>query len=439
MDKIANLALSLKDELIKDRRYFHSHPETGWFTFFTTAVLAKRLSDLGYEVSLGEKVVKSDARLGVGSKEQCQKAIERAKTLLSADEAKYLEYMKDGLTGLTAFIDTKRPGKFSAFRFDIDSVDVTESAEATHRPCKEGFGSDIAGITHACGHDGHIAMGLALAKLIAKNLDGFNGKFKFIFQTAEEGTRGAVAMEAAGVLDGVEYLLGGHIGFQAETNGGIVCGTNKLLATSKFDVHITGRSAHAAGAPEEGANALLAAAQMALNMHGITRHAKGVTRINVGVLRAGEGRNVIAPNGYLACETRGEDTNLNEFMYKKCMDIVKGVSEIYGVESKVVMTGGTSGANSDKEVTEIFYEAAKQSPFIDDDKIVKELDFGACEDFAHFMRALQDRGAKSGYMMIGTNLKAGHHNSKFDFDEECLVTGVDIYLRAAYKLNGAKK
>ncbi|ERJ22855.1 Catalyzes the cleavage of p-aminobenzoyl-glutamate to p-aminobenzoate and glutamate, subunit A [Campylobacter concisus UNSW3] len=439
MDKIANLALSLKEDMIKDRRYFHSHPETGWFTFFTTAVLAKRLSELGYEVKLGEEVVKSNARLGVGSKEQCQKAIERAKSLLNPDEAKYLECMKDGLTGLTAFIDTKRPGKFSAFRFDIDSVDVTESEEAAHRPCKEGFGSDITGITHACGHDGHMAMGLALAKLIAKNLDEFNGKFKFIFQTAEEGTRGAVAMEAAGVLDGVEYLLGGHIGFQAETNRGIICGTNKLLATSKFDVHITGRSAHAAGAPEEGANALLAAAQMALNMHGITRHAKGVTRINVGVLRAGEGRNVIAPNGYLACETRGEDTNLNEFMYKKCMDIVKGVSEIYGVESKVVMTGGTSGANSDKEVTEIFYEAAKQSPFIDDDKIVKELDFGACEDFAHFMRALQDRGAKSGYMMIGTNLKAGHHNSKFDFDEECLVAGVDIYLRAAYKLNGVKK
>ena len=439
MDKIANLALSLKEDMIKDRRYFHSHPETGWFTFFTTAVLAKRLSELGYEVKLGEEVVKSDARLGVGSKEQCQKAIERAKSLLNPDEAKYLECMKDGLTGLTAFIDTKRPGKFSAFRFDIDSVDVTESAEATHRPCKEGFGSDIAGITHACGHDGHMAMGLALAKLIAKNLDDFNGKFKFIFQTAEEGTRGAVAMEAAGVLEGIEYLLGGHIGFQVETNGGIVCGTNKRLATSKFDVHITGRSAHAAGAPEEGANALLAASQMALNMHGITRHAKGVTRINVGVLRAGEGRNVIAPNGYLACETRGEDTNLNEFMYKKCMDIVKGVSEIYDVESKVVMTGGTSGANSDKEVTEIFYEAAKESPFIDDDKIVKELDFGACEDFAHFMRALQDRGAKSGYMMIGTNLKAGHHNSKFDFDEECLVAGVDIYLRAAYKLNGVKK
>ena len=81
MDKIAKLALSLKEDMIKDRRYFHSHPETGWFTFFTTAVLAKRLSELGYEVKLGEEVVKSDARLGVGSKEQCQKAIERAKSL----------------------------------------------------------------------------------------------------------------------------------------------------------------------------------------------------------------------------------------------------------------------------------------------------------------------------------------------------------------------
>ncbi|MGB2553869.1 amidohydrolase, partial [Campylobacter sp. MOP51] len=84
--------------------------------------------------------------------------------------------------------------------------------------------------------------------------------------------------------------------------------------------------------PQEGANALLAAAEAALAMHAITRHADGVTRINVGVLRAGEGRNVIAPNGYIACETRGETTELNEFMYQRCMDIIKGVSIMHGVE-----------------------------------------------------------------------------------------------------------
>ena len=243
-------------------------------------------------------------------------------------------------------------------------------------------------------------------------------------------------MEQAGVLDGVDYLLGGHIGFQAKTSGGIICGTNKLLATSKFDVNFTGRSAHAAGAPQEGANALLAAAQTALAMHGITRHADGVTRINVGVLRAGEGRNVIAPNGYIACETRGETTELNEFMFQKCMDIVAGVAQMYGVQYDVKLTGGTSGGDSSEEITDIYEHAARQSPFIKDELIVRDLNFGACEDFAHFMHAVQKAGGKSGYLMIGTKLAAGHHNGAFDFDESALLSGTDVFLRSAYAING---
>ncbi len=281
-------------------------------------------------------------------------------------------------------------------------------------------------------------MGLNVAKIISENLDKFNGKFRFIFQTAEEGTRGAVGMEAAGVCDGIDYLLGGHIGFQATDMGGMICGTNKLLATSKFDVKLKGETAHAAGAPQEGRNALLAGAQMALNMHGITRHAGGVTRVNVGVLRAGEGRNVIAPNAHLLCETRGETTELNEFMLARCIDIVEGVSKAYGVEYKIEKTGGTAGGDSDIEVTEIYYQAAKESPFIDDSKIVKELDFGACEDFSHFMHSVKNSGGKSGYLMVGTTLSAGHHNSKFDIDENSMLAGVDVFVRSAYAINGNK-
>lgn len=438
MDTIATKVKSLEDEIIKTRRFFHSHPETGWFTFFTTAVIADKMSKLGYKIKLGRDVVVADARQGVGSKEACEMAIKRAKSLLNDEQAKYLDIMEDGLTGLVAEIDTKREGKTIAFRFDIDGVDVTESKDESHRPFKEGFRADIDGVTHACGHDGHITMGLFLARLISENLDDFNGKFRFIFQTAEEGTRGAVGMEAAGVLDGVDYLLGGHIGFQATTMGGIICGTNKLLATTKFDVTLKGKASHAAGAPQKGANALLAAAQIALNMHGITRHSDGVTRINVGVLRAGEGRNVIPPNGYLACETRGETTELNNFMYEECMKIIKGVSEIYGITYDVKVTGGTAGGDSDIEVTELYESVAKDSPFIDNDKIVKEFDFGACEDFAHFMQSVQKSGGKSGYLMIGTTLKASHHASTFDFDEKSLLAGIDVYLRSAYKLNGIK-
>lgn len=437
-DKVATQIQALKDEMVDTRRFFHSHPESGWFTFFTTAVIADKMTKFGYDVKLGKEVVVPEERQGLGTKETGEKAIARAKALLNDEQVKYLAAMEDGLTGLVAEIDTKRPGKTVAFRFDIDAVDVTESKDADHRPFKEGFRSDIDGITHACGHDGHITIGLYLAKLIAENLDDFNGKFRFIFQTAEEGTRGAVGMEKAGVVKGVDYLLGGHIGFQATKMRGIICETNKFLATSKFDVSLKGKSAHAAGAPQDGRNALLAAAQIALNMHGITRNAHGVTRVNVGVLKAGEGRNVIAPNGYMVCETRGETTELNDFMRNESMKIIKGVSEIYGVEYEVKTTGGTAGGDSDPEVTEIYASVAENSPFIDKDKIQRKLDFGACEDFAHFMRSVQKQGGKSGYLMIGTDLKAGHHNGKFDFNEDSLMTGVDIFLRSAYKINGKK-
>lgn len=438
MSDISNQIRSLNDEMIETRRFFHSHPETGYFTFFTSAVIADKLTKLGYTIKMGREIMDPNSRQGLGGKEACEEALKRAKTLLNSEQVKYLEVMEDGLTGVVAEIDTGRVGKTVGFRFDIDGVDVTESKDESHKPTKCGFGSDIKGITHACGHDTHITMGLTLAKLIKENLNKFNGKFRFIFQTAEEGTRGAVAMEKAGVCDGLDYLLGGHMGFQADKMGGIICGTNKLLATSKFDVKLTGVSAHAAGAPQDGKNALLAGAQIALNMHGITRNAKGVTRINVGVLRAGEGRNVIAPNAHLMCETRGETTELNEFMYEKCMDIIDGVSKIYGVEYEVIRTGGTAGGDSDREVTEIYYEAAKESPFIKDELIVKEFDFGACEDFAHFMHTVQNNGGKSGYLMIGTELKAGHHNSKFDIDENSMMAGVDVFMRSAYAINGIK-
>ncbi|MBR0573451.1 MULTISPECIES: amidohydrolase [Pasteurellaceae] len=437
MDKIAIQVQSLEKEMIKNRRFFHSHPETGWFTFFTTAVIANEMEKLGFNIKMGREVVVPEQRLGLGSKEECQFAILRAKQLLNKDQEKFLDIMEDGLTGLVAEIDTKREGKVLAFRFDIDGVDVTESKEESHRPFKEGFNSDIAGITHACGHDGHITIGLALAlaKLIIQNLDDFNGKFKFIFQSAEEGTRGAIGMEAAGILDDVDYLLGGHMGFQAKELGGLICGTNKFLATSKFDVILKGKSAHAAGAPQDGSNALLAAAQITLNMHAITRHSDGVTRINVGILKAGEGRNVIAPNGYLACETRGETTALDQFMFEQCEKIVKGVSLAYGVDYEIIKTGGTAGGDSDEEITNIYFEAAQNSPFIDNNKIIKNLDFGACEDFAHFMQGVQNQGGKSAYLMIGTKLAAGHHNAKFDFDEKSLLAGTDIFLRSVYRLN----
>ena len=140
----------------------------------------------------------------------------------------------------------------------------------------------------------------------------------------------------------------------------------------------------------------------------------------------------------MASETRGVTTELTEFMKQKCMDIIEGVAKIHGVSYLVIETGGTSGGDSSPFITDLFEKAALASPYIDKDKIVKNYDFGACEDFAHFMEGVQNVGGQSGYMMIGAPLAAGHHNGCFDFDENCLVTGVDLFLRSAYELNGKK-
>lgn len=433
--KISKIVEDSYEDMVKQRREFHSHPESGWLTFYTTSKIANILKKYGFTLKMGKQIVDKDSRLGLGTKEQIDKAIKRAKLLLNDEELEYLDILEDGLTGVVGILDTNKQGPTTAFRFDIDGVDVTENKTPNHKPFKDGFNSDIDGITHACGHDGHTTIGLALAKIISENISDFKGKFVFIFQTGEEGCRGAVGMEPTGFLDGVDYLFGMHIGFQAKKSEGIICGVTKFLATSKFDVYFKGVSAHASGEPQNGANALLAGANAATQMHAITRHADGASRINVGVLRAGEGRNVIAPNAYMACETRGESTDINDFMRKKCYDIVQGVAKIHSVDYKIVQTGGTSGGDSSKFITDIVQEASLQSPFIKNELIEYESEFKACEDFAHFMRKVQLDGGKSGYAMIGTNLAAGHHNECFDFDENSLKGGLDIFLRVAYKLN----
>ena len=181
-----------------------------------------------------------------------------------------------------------------------------------HRPFKEGFNSLHHNEMHACGHDGHVTVGLAVAKLIADNKDSMAGTIKLVFQPAEEGVRGARAMVAKGIVDDADYMFGGHIGFKATVSGTIVCLTGGLLATTKLDAHFKGMSSHAGAAPEEGRNALLAAAAASVAMHSISRHGQGASRINVGVLQAGTGRNVLPDVALIKMETRGANSVRSE-------------------------------------------------------------------------------------------------------------------------------
>ena len=140
------------ETLVRDRRDFHKYPELGFNENRTSSIIAQRLNNLGLEVQTGI-----------------------------------------GLTGVVGLLEGDRPGPTVLLRFDMDALPITED---TGLP----FRSENEGVMHACGHDGHMAMGLALARIMSRHRDKIAGTLKFVFQPAEEGLGGAFAMIADGVV-----------------------------------------------------------------------------------------------------------------------------------------------------------------------------------------------------------------------------------------------
>lgn len=224
----------MRQKLIDLRRTFHRHAETGWTEFWTTAKVAGILTDLGYTVSAGRDVIKTEAVMGRPSDEMMAEYVQRA--LDQGADPAWIKKM-DGFTGAMGVLDTGRKGPVVAFRFDMDAVDVSEAADGSHRPRSEGFASLNDGAMHSCGHDGHTAMGLGLAEILMENKDQLKGVIKLLFQPAEEGVRGGKAMAEKGLLDDVDYFVGAHIGNGVPSGtvapgiGGFCAPRNLILST----------------------------------------------------------------------------------------------------------------------------------------------------------------------------------------------------------------
>ena len=195
------------DEMVTFRRSFHSHPETGWTEFRTTSIIVNRLKELGLKVLQGTQVINPQFVMG-RYPDEVEAAQKRA---LAEGVAQSDIDATEGFTGAMAIFDTGRPGPVSAFRFDIDALYVPETTNPDHLPNKLGFASRHPGFMHACGHDCHTAEGLALAHWLVDHKDELCGTVKLLFQPAEEGTRGALAMSESGVLDDVDNLVASHI------------------------------------------------------------------------------------------------------------------------------------------------------------------------------------------------------------------------------------
>jgi len=427
---IIKMADAAQSKMVAVRRDFHKHAETGWYEMRTSSIIAKRLCELGYEVLVGDAVCKRDARMGVPSEEALSAGYERA--IKQGADPDFIKATEGGMTGVIGILRCGE-GPTVAMRFDIDALGVFESEDADHLPKAEGFASVNNGSMHACGHDGHAASGLGVAEVLMQIKEHLHGTVKLIFQPGEEGLRGAKSIVANGHLDDVDYVLGSHTTGVDDEGSDITPGSYGSLASYKYDVTYRGVSAHAGGSPQLGKNALLAAAAAVTNLYAIPRHSKGASRINVGRLIAGSGRNVIADEAFMEIEVRGDNNEINEFVSDYAVRILKNCAEMHGCTMEMKLMGAAESLNSDEDFCRHIARVASEELGM---KVSSNLmlKLGGSEDFSYMANCVMGHGGKAAFMRVRSKTAAGAHNRKYDFDESYLSKAVKIFCAMAYDI-----
>ena len=372
------------------RRDFHMHPELGFREIRTGGIVARELESLGIEVTKGV-----------------------------------------GKTGVVGLLEGTKPGPTLLLRFDMDALPIMEETGAE-------YASQNQGIMHACGHDGHTAIGLTVAKILHAHRDQLAGTIKFCFQPSEEGTNGeevggAETMMRDGVLDGpkVDMSLSLHLwnekplGWLGVKNGPIMAGADI------FTVRVIGRGGHGA-IPDAAVDPIAAAAHIVSALQTIV--SRNVAPLDTAVvsvtkIHGGTTFNVIPPEVNLEGTIRTFDHTIRQRVVERFEQIVRGVGEGMGCQTEVNIKRITPALVNNEAVTERVQETA-QSLFP-----TSNLDFDYQTMTAEDMAFMQEK-VPGCYFFVGSNdrmrhLGYGHHHPKFDFDEEALVRGSALMAAAA--------
>lgn len=409
-----------KEQMVADRRWLHQHPEEGWCEFETTYYIVKRLEELGLKAYCGIEVIEPQAVMG-RSLDTVKAAQTRA--LDHGVPAAFLDRL-GGYTGAMAELETARPGPVTAIRVDIDALPIEETEDPQHEANQGHYRSHYAGFSHACGHDGHTAVGLAVAAWLVDHKDELCGTVKVLFQPAEEGVRGAAAMAAKGIVDDVDWFVGAHIGCSAYL-GQVGVSHHGYLATTKFDLEFDGVQA-AAGSPEKGRSALMCAAATCMSLGSLPGHSQGITRVQIGKLISGVGRNIVAPHAYMQLEVRGETTEINDYMAANVEMTVKGLAAAYGVQYRLTRMGEAVTYKGDEQAVEAVKTAASSVQGVE--SVVDMNAKVGSEDCTMLIRRVQEHGGKAAFFYYGCN-HPGHHRADFCIqDEVSLPIGWGVFV-----------
>ena len=430
-EQITKMADEIAPELVAQRRDFHKFAEKGWFEMRTSSIIARKLTEMGYEVSVGDQVCKKDARMGVPSDEELEEQYERA--VAQGADPEFVKYTKGGMTGVIGILRCGE-GPTVAMRFDIDALGVFEEKDKSHRPACEGFGSVNEGFMHACGHDTHTAMLLGAGKVLWAHKDEIAGTVRLMFQTSEEQSRGAEVMIENGGVEGADAVFGTHIGTiidKAIPTGTVVVTPGCCMAAfDKFVIKVNGRGCHGS-TPEKGIDPVNIAAHIVIALQAITTRELNATKplvLTIGKIQGGSQYNVIPNEVVIEGTIRTLEEEVRQFAAKRIGEIAQATAAVFGGNVDYEMIWGAPPVINDDKMAALAAKAAKT--VAGEDHVITEVkapNMGG-EDFAYYLEKLP--GA---FMFLSSSNPAkgtdvSHHNPKFDVDEDVLWEGSAVFV-----------
>ena len=378
---IVNRVADLHAEITTWRRDIHAHPELRYDEHRTAALVAEKLKSFGCD----------EVVAGIGQ------------------------------TGVVAVIRGRKAGKVIGLRADMDALPLEEE---TGLPYK----STVPGKMHACGHDGHTAMLLGAAKYLAETRN-FAGTAVVIFQPAEEGGAGALAMVKDGLISrfAIQEVYGMH-NYPGLPVGQFAIRPGAMMASADhITIDLEGKGGHAAR-PHLSIDTILVGAQIVNALQSIV--ARNVDPLEAAVVsicmfQAGHTDNVIPQHAQLRGTARALTDEVRKTLQKRVPEVVEGTARLYGAKAKITYTNGYPVLLNHQRQTEFAASVARE--IAGSDKVDTDVApvMGA-EDFA-FMLA-ERPGA---FIFVGNGDSAGLHHPAYNFNDETIPVGTSYWVRLA--------
>lgn len=373
-----------RDYLVKMRRHFHSHPELSGKEYNTAARIEEELSAAG------------------------------------------IPTRRVGETGVLGILQGRKGAdRRIVLRADIDALPIQDEKTVP-------YASTCPGVMHACGHDAHTAALLEAARALKRLENDFAGEVRLVFQPAEEYGAGSILFLQDGLLEGADRSFGIHMQSNLPVGQVAMNPGAENASVDHFTIRILGKSAHVS-TPELGADALYAAAQIVAALQGLVGRLKNPTDpalIGVGVLRAGEGYNIVAREAVVEGTVRCFSEDTRAMLNGKIADTVHGIAALYNTVAELENESFARALINDAEVYEEVVPVVER--VVGKGNLVpKALSLGG-DDMSEIIAAIPGVYA---YVGSGSDAVPGsrlaHHTPGFDIDERCLPIAASLYLEQA--------